>query len=133
MGAWGIAPFDNDIGCDWAAALKQAEDISFVSDTIATVLATGDDYLDLEVACEGLAACEVIAWLRGNWGKRDGYTEGVETWVRAHPTEVPSELVHRAVQAIDRIASPPSELFEDAGEEPGWQAVIADLRARVAG
>ena len=83
MGAWGKGTFDNDIALDWAGCLNDREDLTLIRETIAQVLSIGSGYLELELACEALAACEVVAWLRGNWGKRDGYTEGVEAWVRS--------------------------------------------------
>jgi hypothetical protein len=133
MGAWGKNPFDNDIACDWAGHLKDEEDLALVRDTIASVVSTGSDYLELEVACEALAACEVVAWLKGNWGNRSANGEDAEAWVRQHPIAPPAELVHQAVQALDRIVSPPSELLEDVEGDVEWHAVLTDLRARVSG
>ena len=133
MGAWGKGTFDNDIALDWVGCLNDMEDLTLIRETIAEVLSTGSEDLELELACEALAACEVVAWLKGNCGKRDGYTEGVEAWVRQHPIAPPAELVHRAVQALDRIASPPSELLEEAEGDAEWRALLTDLRARVGG
>ena len=44
-------------------------------------MAVGEGYLDVDAACEGLAACEVVARLKGNWGARNAYTETVDKWV----------------------------------------------------
>src|SRR5262249_29364053 len=117
-------------------ALKEVNDLSLVVQAIASVLGTQDDYLDADVACEGLAACEVIARLKGNWGARNAYTEPVDNWVTAHPIPVSSDLVEQATAVIDRVLSPPSELLDlwkDGKEPQDWHRAVSDLRARVIG
>jgi hypothetical protein len=95
------------------------------------VLSNGPEYLELELACVAIAACEAVAWLRGNWGKRDGYTECVVAWVRQHPIAPPAELVRQAVQAPDRIASPPSELLEEAEGDVDWDRKLIGRRLAI--
>ena len=136
MGTWGAGTFENDTACDWAEELEFADDLSRVADAIQRVLEAGGEYLDADDAAEALAACEVVARLRGNWGRRDAYTEGVDRWVEAHPGPPPPELVAEALAAIDRIATPPSELlelWEESEDSPEWHEALRDLRARVAG
>src|SRR5262245_43416403 len=116
MGAWGHNTFDNDTAADWAAELAEAEDLSFVTDTLDEVLDVGDDYLDSDEACRGLAACEVVARLKGNGGARDDSAEGVDRWVAEHPKAPSKALVKKALAVIDRVARPPSELLELWGE-----------------
>ena len=135
MGAWGANTFDNDAACDWGYELEAASDLSPVREALARVVAVGADYLDPDVACEALAACEVIARLKGNWGVRDAYTETVDRWVSEHPTEPSSDLVDQALAAIDRVLSSPSELLElwdEDGENEEWHDAVANLRSRVA-
>jgi hypothetical protein len=135
MGAWGTGTFDNDTACDWTYDLEQAKDLSFVGDTLAAVMAVGDEYLDSDEACAGLAACEVLARLQGHWGVRNAYTETVDKWVSAHVGQPPAELISEALLVIDRVLSPPSELLElrSEGDSQEWRAAVADLRKRVAG
>ena len=64
MGTWGFDTFDNDTAGDWAFGLEDAADLSYVGDTFERVLASEDEYLDVDDACEGLAACEVVARLK---------------------------------------------------------------------
>lgn len=135
MGAWDVGTFDNDTAGDWAYELETQPDTSFVSTTLANVLATGDDYLDADVACEGLAAAEVVARLRGNWGVRNAYTEPVDNWVESHPGQPPAELVAQAAAAIDRVTTAPSELLElwsESDDFARWREAVADLKRRVA-
>jgi hypothetical protein len=133
MGAWDADTFDNDAACDWASELEETSDLSCVADTLSAVLETGDEYLDSDDACRALAACEVIARLKGNWGKRDPYTEQVDQWVESHPQAPPPELIKTALSAIDRIRTPPSELLElwEEADATEWHKCVDDLRRRV--
>jgi hypothetical protein len=104
-----------------------------VTETLMGITESEEDYLEADVACEALAACEVISRLKGNWGLRNSYSETVDRWVLAHPTTVSPDLVQTAIQAIDRILTSPSELLElwQEGDASEWLAAVADLRARV--
>lgn len=134
MGAWGELAFDNDTANDWAYGLDDVDDLSLVESAFAEVEGTEDDYLDQDLACNALAACEVLARLQGNPGYTDVYTENVDRWVAAHPLQPSPELLARASAAIDRILAPNSELRElwqedDEGEK--WLAAVKDLRRRL--
>ncbi len=135
MGAWGARTFDNDTACDWTYDLEAREDLSLVSETLARILEVGDDYLDADDASMGLAACEVIARLKGNWGPQNPYTETVDKWVTAHPQAPPEGLVRQAITAIERVLTAPSELLDlwDEGDATEWKASVEDLRRRVEG
>ena len=104
--------------------------------TLDNVLSVGSDYLDSDVACEALAAAEVVARLRGNWGVRDSYTEAIDAWVEAHPGEPSPDLIARAVAAINRIVTEPSELLElwsESEDDSNWRQSVEELKKRVAG
>jgi hypothetical protein len=87
MGAWAADTFDNDTACDWADRLEWVDDLSLVHKALGRVL-DREEYLDADAACKGLAACEVIARLKGNWGPRNPYTQTVDKWVETHPQQV---------------------------------------------
>jgi hypothetical protein len=134
MGAWGVDTFDNDVACDWAFGLGKTRDLALVRRAFQAVLETGVKPLDADLACEALAACEVIARLKGHWGIRNAYTEPVDSWVVAHPTTPTSDLLLAAASAIDRILSQPSELVDlwnETADGEQWRAAVAGLRARV--
>jgi hypothetical protein len=128
MGAWGTGSFDNDSAGDWAGEFVEGDELEPVEDALAAAL-TSDD---ADTACVALAAAEVVARLKGNWGVQDTYTEQVDGWVRVHPGAPSDELVGRAVAAIDRIVEQ-SELAELWADDDDWRDVVADLRRRVAG
>jgi hypothetical protein len=136
MGTWGIEPFENDSACDWSYGLEETEDLSLVREALSNVLEEADDYLDADLAVEALAACEVIARLKGCGGRRDPFTEAVDQWVEAHPQPVPTGVVASAVAAIDRILSGPSELLDlwrEGGDFNTWLASVRELQRRVQG
>ncbi len=132
MGAWGPHPFDNDDALDWASELKTASDLAPVRSALdATV--DSDEPLDADVASRALAACEVIARLKGNNGVMNAYTEAVDEWVRMRPMVPPSDLVRLARDAIAKVLGARSELRELWEESGGdeWQAAVRDLARRV--
>jgi hypothetical protein len=134
MGVWGHEPFANDAAADWAHDLTAYDDLALVEGTLDAALSDADEYVDLDLGCEALAACEVVARLRGNWGRRDAYSEPADRWVEEHPLTVPSRVLRRAIKTLDRLLGDASELRElwdegTAGDD--WRAVVLDLRRRV--
>jgi hypothetical protein len=132
MGDWGTGAFDNDTACDWSNDLLDAEDLTFVEDTLSSVHELDDDELDADLGAEALAACEVVARLQGRGGRKDANTEIVDRWVKAHPVKPPVELVKLATRVIDRVAEV-SELAQRWSGDQTWRASMQDLRKRVAG
>jgi hypothetical protein len=133
MGAWGALAFDNDDANDWAYGLDGVSDLSLVESAFKQVDSVGSSYLEQGLACNALAACEVLARLRGRPGYTNAYTEKVDQWVAAHRIDSPTGLITRGEAAIDRILGPGSELrdlWEEAGAEE-WRAAVADLRSRM--
>lgn len=134
MGAWGANTFDNDTACDWVYSLEETNDLSLVEEAFDNVLKLGDAYIDSDVASEALAACEVIARMKGNWGVRNSYTESVDQWVEAHRVKPPEQLVQRALAVIDRIVGEDSELrasWEAEAYASQWHAAVNDLKQRL--
>ncbi len=135
MGTWDMSSFGNDTACDWAYGLEEVHDLSYVESTLDTVLAAGPSgYVDADVGACAVAAAEVVARLKGNWGEENSYTETTDTWVRSHRLVPPAALVAKAVAALTRIVSAPSELLElwEEGEDSGsWTDAVAELKQRV--
>jgi len=133
MGAWGELAFDNDTANDWAYGLEDVSDLSLVEAAFEELESVGADYLDQDVACSALAACEVLARLSGNFGYKNSYTEKVDRWVEAHPLKPSAALLTRGISAIDRILGEDSELEQLWEESDGdaWRKTVADLRTRL--
>lgn len=132
MGAWGALAFDNDNANDWAYDLEETSDLSLVETAFAAV-GDAETYIDSDDACNALAACEVLARLRGNFGYRNAYTKKVDVWVAKHPCVPPQELLARAASVIDRILGDDSELNELWAGSSEWLEAVADLRRRTVG
>jgi len=135
MGTWGHGPFDNDTACDWAHELGENGGFSKIEATIDAVLENGMEYLDANAADEGIVAADVIARLCGEYGVRNPYTEGVDEWVSKQTRRPNSALIEKAITALDRIVTKPSELvelWEESDSEAGkWKEEIAALRIRL--
>jgi hypothetical protein len=134
MGAWGNLAFDNDTACDWSYDLEKSTDLSLVEQALTELEEIGEEYLDQDIACGALAACEVIARLQGNFGYQNAYTESVDKWVKKVKIVPTPALIKRASAAIDRILGDKSELYElwdETGEGDDWRATVEDLRNRM--
>lgn len=133
MGAWGVLAFDNDAANDWAHDLEALDDLSLVETALNEVAVVGDEYLDSDLACNALAACEVLARLRGRSGYTNASTAKVDTWVAAHRIVPPASLLSRAAVAIDRILDEDSELRDlwEEGDATDWCQAVEDLRGRL--
>jgi hypothetical protein len=129
-----VLAFDNDDANDWALDLDGVSDLSLVESAFEQVEAVGSSgYLEQGLACNALAACEVLGRLRGQLGYTNAYTEKVDKWVAAHRIDPPIGLVTRGAAAIVRILGPGSELrdlWEEAGDED-WRAAVVELRSRI--
>jgi hypothetical protein len=133
LGAWGVLAFDNDDANDWAYGLDGVSDLSLMESAFAEVESASGGNLEPGPACTALAACEVLARLRGRPGYTNAYTETVDRWVASHPIAPPNELITRAGAVIVRILGPESELrelWEEVGDEE-WRAAVEDLRIRM--
>jgi hypothetical protein len=133
MGAWGHLAFDNDTANDWAYGLDEVDDLSLVEAAFDEVEGVGAEYLDQDVACNALSACEVLARLLGHPGYTNAHTEKVDQWVAAHNLKPSPALLKRASAAIDRILANNSELRDLWEEDDGdaWRKSVEDLRARM--
>lgn len=133
MGAWGHGTFDNDDACDFGGDMTESNDLSPVEQLFDRI-EQADEYVDASDGGMALAACEVLARLKGYAGYHNSYTEDVDAWVAAHPMNPPASLVNRGVKIIDRVLSEQSELrdlWEETDDAEPWKAAVADLRSRL--
>lgn len=135
MGAWAEDTFGNDTACDWVGSFLEKPGLKAVWAAIMAVQ-NSEEYLDSDEASDCLAACEVVARLQGQWGQRNAYSEKLDAWIEANPTEVPEKLKKAADAAIERILGPDSELpelWDEDGRNEAWHEAVDDLRRRVWG
>lgn len=134
MGTWGITSFENDAANDWKYGLSDCDDLTLIEDTLDNVLELDDEYLEAPDAEEAIAAIEVLARLKGNWGERSAHTEEADAWVERVKLLPDRALVEKAVKVINRILGENSELavlWEESDEFDAWKNSIEDLKARV--
>ena len=134
MGAWSHEPFCNDTACDWAYDLEGQRDFSLVATAIQNVLDNGNEYLDSDVACEAIAAAEVLAKALGRGTQSDAYTEEVDAWLRSLSVKPSADLLSKAHAALARIMAPDSELkelWEESDSFATWESSIKALQTAV--
>src|SRR5436189_6302759 len=90
MGTWDEGSFGNDTACDWSYGLEKVSDLRYVETTLDTVLAYGAGEMVAADAAEcAVAAAEVIARLKGPWGKEDSYAGMTDPGLRDNPVSLP--------------------------------------------
>ena len=146
MGTWGAGSFDNDVASDWAADLADGGDIAMVRDALVTAArCPADEELGSEEGTQALAAAEVVAAAAGRplraipMGSSGPHALA---WARDRGAAGKADLVELALEAVDRVEGPASELRElwSAEEDQGdgasareWFAAVDDLRDRLSG
>lgn len=133
MGAWGHTTFENDAACDWIVELENSENPrEFLKDSL-TLDELNEDYLDADVACFALAACETIAALNGRPG--EDLPDELLDWIEEHKSLNVADLRIDCREIISRIVAPNSELKELWAENDEWYAEwklsLRDLRKRI--
>lgn len=128
MGTWDIGHFDNDTAADFSGRLDKAAEAEREAIVRAALTSTieADGYLDGDEACEAVASAALIA-AQCPGGKP------VTAYGPHEPLPVfPAYLRPLAVQALDRVLAPESELLElwdEAGHGPLFRKGVTDLKA----
>lgn len=133
MGAWGSQTFENDTALDWVADFVEIGELEMIQETLETAIEGDDEPVDVDVACEALAACEVLAHLNGKPGGEHSTTPELDAWIKGFRKKAPAALYKLAGKAIERVLDEESELrllWEDAGDN-GWIKDVKDLQARL--
>lgn len=134
MGTWSTEPFGNDSAVDWSEHLEQYNDLSYIDNAFNRVIEFGDGLLDATEADEAVAAADVVARLKGKFYVRDSHTEKADAWVTAHSLTPTPELISKALRALDRVTTEPSEaydLWREGAHFNEWKQQIDSLRARL--
>jgi hypothetical protein len=136
MGAWDATIFGNDDAQDWIMMLEGTGDLSLIEQTVQTVLAAGGTYLLVDDGVFALVAAELIAGMLGRWSIHDRYTEPIKAWVKRVDLLPPEDLIQKAIKAVDRVMTAPSELLElwqeaDDADFAAWKATVAELKKRL--
>jgi len=133
MGTWALHSFANDDAGDLIGDLVEGTDLSPVQEAIERVQSTAG-YLEAPEAQQGIAACEVVALVLGHTSAASLAEEELTAWVARVKPSVNSAVVSQAVQVVDRVLAPGSELrelWQESDEFNDWQADVRALRARL--
>jgi hypothetical protein len=139
MGAWGWGPFDNDDAADWVGEFRGADrdtGLRAVGAALRTVAeARPDDYLDAPEGTMAVAAAEVVAAVHGLDVLETSYNEELLAWVATMQLPADGELVSLAVQALERVKGPESELADlwDEVNDLSWRRAVDDRVASLRG
>jgi Domain of unknown function (DUF4259) len=125
MGAWSDKPFDNDSALDWLSA---ADDVGALESAFETALSAS--YLDVDDGSSAVAAAAVVA------AAFDGNVSELPADARAlaGDVKVDAKLRAHAVEALDRVLGPASELaslWGEGGNDSDFRRGIEQLRARL--
>lgn len=133
MGAWGSGNFQNDTALDWVYAFD-SEGAEAVRAAVEAALRPG--YLDADVACTALAACEVVAASAGAGLADDAPGDVLDSLAR-HGADVRQADLAAACQRIVILAGSETselhELWDDAAPEDreGFRAALTGLQKRL--
>lgn len=134
MGAWGVDTFENDTACDYALEVTKDSNFARMESTLDRTLSTGGEYLEAPDAEEVLAAAEIIARLRGQFGQRTAYTQQIDEWVGRVNLSPSGELVEKARRCVVRVMTQPSELLDlwtESDQFESWQSSVEGLLRRL--
>jgi len=134
MGAWGKGALENDDACDYADMIADGKDLSGLERTLDTAIQAGEDYLEVSDGAEALAAGEIVARLLGRPGALTPRTAKIDDWISGLKQAPGAPLVDKAVQAVTRVMTEPSELMEiwiDSDNFDDWQDGVEDLLHRL--
>ena len=133
MGAWGAGVFENDDACDYVSEVIGDRDLKRLHATLGRVANFGDEYLEAPEASEALAAADIVARLKGNWGQRDAYTAKLDTWVEQSRLSPGTDMIVAARNAVQRVVTEPSELMElwEEGDATEFRQAVDELASRL--
>lgn len=130
MGTWGLGSFDNDSAADFVREVLQDGDFA-LREAFEVVLDPELDYVEAEEGARAVAAAEILAAVLG--ADTSKVTDaGLRVWVQNADAASLATLRDLAVEALDRILAPDSELpelWEEGGDFGAWLSDVQRLRS----
>jgi hypothetical protein len=133
VGAWDTGPFDNDTAAGWSGEFDDASAEARIEMIEEALRGAADetDYLEVDVACEAIAAAAVVASLHPGGPPIDSaYAPDFITG--GGRLDLPPALTGLAIRALDRVAEEDSEwrdLWDQAGTLEDAVADLVPIRA----
>ena len=132
MGMWGTGSFENDIALDWLYDFE-VNDFRLIDRTLAGIAGmTETDMLDVDEACEVLAAAECVAAAAGFPAAL--LPDEIRQWVSDNsPIRVRDAYVTMAQTAVThtRTHSELKVLWAETDEYEAWDTAVSDLQERL--
>ena len=132
MGIWSPGNFDNDAAQDWLYDFGE-NDFRLIDRTLAGVAGMiAVDELDVEEACEVLAAAECVAAAAGC--PPNNPPEELAEWLAENsPIQVKPAYVEMARKAVARVLTQSElrDLWLESGEYGAWETAVTDLQSRL--
>jgi Domain of unknown function (DUF4259)/Immunity protein 26 len=136
MGTWGIGPFSNDDAADLLGSVDDAEPAAALALLRDALTAAADDnYLQVDVGQEAVAAAAIVATQRPGGPRLDPSTVSASL-AEGSGLDLPEELDRLALIALDRVVGERSELrslWQEGGRLQEFHATLAPLRVALAG
>jgi hypothetical protein len=136
MGTWEMGPFSNDAAADLLGFIDDAEPaaaLALLREALSA--ADTDEYLQVDVGQAAVAAAAIVAARRPGGPRLEPSTVPTRL-VKGDGLDLPDELDHLALVALDRVAGERSELpdlWQEGGRLQEFHATLAPLRAALAG
>ncbi|EIF8963215.1 DUF4259 domain-containing protein [Vibrio parahaemolyticus] len=137
MGAWSEDNFGNDSASDWIWELEKSKGVNTLLSPIQSVL-NENEYLEVDICSEALAASEVIAAAitndhtllpdeARNWLNRK------QGWLIGRKPQVTAGHAKQALRAVQKVLSNSElqELWEEDGVNEKWRAIQNNLIAKL--
>lgn len=149
MGAWGVGVFENDAAMDWCGEFIDAPEGEGSEDepgrdTLVAgplMLIAEEEEDDADMACEALAAAEVVAAAAGRpAGALKEADDETLSEIAAWAQKASAAVKHKEMRALAAKAvgvilkdSELAELWEESDDAKGWRAAVEDLKKRLQG
>lgn len=135
MGTWDTSMFGNDAAADWAGSFGQNPTLRFIEETLDLVILESNNYLDSDIACQGLAAAEALARAKTRDGEESPYSRAVDEWAASFTGTIPDNLFGKAATVTDLVVAENSELndlwMEAEGSYDVWRSEVQRLKERL--
>ncbi|MCF2857167.1 DUF4259 domain-containing protein [Pseudoalteromonas sp. SMS1] len=137
MGAWSEDNFGNDSANDWIWELEKSKGVNTLLSPIQSVL-NENEYLEVDICCEALAASEVIAAAISNDytllpDEARNWLNRKQGWLTGRKPQITAEHAKQALRAVQKVLSSSElqELWVEDGVNEKWRAIQSNLIAKL--
>ncbi len=131
MGVWGYGIFENDEALDWLHVLMKGDDVIIIKTTLNSAL-INDLYIGMPIACEVLAAAEIIRSVANE--NASDLPDDYRTWIMSRDHKSYRGFVVMAMEAVKRVRenSELRDLWSKTTQFEEWKVNLDVLEAELA-